>query len=92
MVGTDFGRVFSLPPGARIAVERSAATLDAPNATGGAGGAAPADAIDFYPDGRCDMATIRLTDLNSSGETLVIACLSPAEPFRVVTAAEASGL
>lgn len=75
-LGTDFGRVFSLPAGTRIDLRQTAP------ASGGAG-----TTIDFHPDGRADVTAVRLTD--AGGAVTVIACLSPAEPFRVLSAEEA---
>jgi hypothetical protein len=48
----------------------------------------PDDYIQFYPTGRCDVATLTLTAGN--GETFLVACDSPAEPFRVLTGQEAA--
>jgi len=77
-VGTDFGRDFSLPHGMQVRVERASGS--------GFESAAAPDSIDFYPDGRSDVAVVRLVD--SRGTLTVIACPSPAEPFRVMTEEE----
>ena len=39
--------------------------------------------VQFYPDGRCDPATIELT--GGQGDVLHVRCLSPSERFRVVS-------
>jgi hypothetical protein len=79
--GDTFGQPSLLPDGMRIDVERP---LGAPTVrTAGAGDTW----IDFYPDGRSDVVTVRLTDKQES--VTVIACPSPAEPFRVLTPEEA---
>ena len=78
-VGNDFGQLFTVPPGARIDFDR----------TGSAAGAATAaGAIDFHPDGRCDVARVLMTD--PAGNVTVIASPSPAEPFRALPDGEAA--
>ena len=71
---TEFGREFALPDGTVADWEVK-----------------PTDAghnyIQFYPNGRNDAATLRLTGRN--GEVYDIASLSPVECFRVITPAEA---
>ena len=67
------GRRYRLPAGA-------AAALDV-----------PADEesisyVQFYPNGRCDPATIRLT--GARGETLQVTCPSAGRRFRIVSPAE----
>jgi Tfp pilus assembly protein FimT len=76
--GTDMGRTFSLPPDTRV-------ELDSTNAD------AVTNGIDFHPDGRSDTVRLRLTD-ERTGTVTTIACLSPAEPFRVLSQEEASRL
>ena len=86
-VGSDFGRVFTLPEGTFVEVVQSEP------ATGSllpASAGADAGSIDFYPDGRRDVAVIRMVD--SRGAVTVIACRSPAEPYRVLTPAQLEGL
>ena len=75
--GTDFGQTFKLPDGMRLEFTR-ADHLSVGNW------------IDFHPTGRTDPATIRLT--NTLNELTIIQCLSPAEPFRILTSEEASRL
>lgn len=72
-LGKEFGRVYSLPAGARIDLT----TL---------GGAAQ-DFIDFYPDGWATPAIIRLTD--PRGEEIQLASRSPTERLEVVDGTEA---
>lgn len=67
--GTDFGQVFSLPPGMQVEITTPAAGL--------------AGWINFYPDGRVDPATVMLTD--AAGDATIIASPSPAESFRIVS-------
>lgn len=69
--GDDFGREFSLPPGAQVQVAAGS-------------GSAPVQGawIGFYPDGHSDTATLILTD--AAGDVTQIACPSPTEPFRIV--------
>lgn len=74
--GTDMGRVFGLPPDTRVEIESS----DPEAAAGG---------INFHPDGRSDTAKLQLIDDRTGGVT-TIACPAPAEPFRVISAEEAT--
>jgi prepilin-type N-terminal cleavage/methylation domain-containing protein len=76
--GDEFGQIHSLPEGMRMEVVRLGLTPDA------------VGQIDFHPDGRCDVAAIRLTE--PDGTVTTIASLSPAEPFRILTAAETQQL
>jgi len=73
----EFGRVFSLPEGTVVSWEE------------------PHDAaccayIQFYPSGRTEANTIRLT--GRQGEVVEITCPSPTELYRVVVPAQRSGL
>ena len=77
--GTDFGRVFALPPDTRI-------ELDSTNFNPAGGGA-----IDFHPDGRTDTVRMRLIN-DKTGVVTTIAAPSPAEPFRVLSAEEVARL
>lgn len=43
----------------------------------------PLQYVQFYPDGRCDPATVELT--GGQGDVLQVTCLSPSERFRVVS-------
>ena len=76
--GNEFGQLHSLPEGMRMEVARMGLTPDA------------VGQIDFHPDGRCDVAVIRLTE--PDGTITTIASLSPAEPFRILTPAETQQL
>ncbi len=72
-LGSEFGRLFSLPDGTLASWE------------------APAEAvsrgyIQFYPSGRTEPATVRLT--GRRGKIVEITCLSPMELFRVVIPGE----
>lgn len=75
-LGTEFGRVFQLPEGVQL-------TYNGPM-EGGLG------CIDFYPTGRAEPVTIRLTQ--RSGETTDIACASPTEQLRILAPGEAVAL
>jgi type II secretion system protein H len=77
-LGTDMGRHFTLPEGMRLEIERQSMV----------GAQQAGTVIDFYPNGRADVATLRLTDVR--GDVTVISSPSPAEPFRLVTAEEAA--
>jgi Tfp pilus assembly protein FimT len=80
--GTDFGRVFALPPEMRVEL----ASTDFNAASGGGGGA-----IDFHPDGRTDTVRLRLIN-DKTGAVTTIAAPSPAEPFRILSPEEADRL
>ena len=73
-ITSEFGRVFLLPDG-------TAAEWVTP---------LDADWIAFYPDGRGEVAHIRLT--GRQGETADIVCASPAERFRVISLSEGEAL
>jgi len=62
------GRRFRLPGGV-------SAALHLPS------GAEPLPCVGFYPDGRCDPATIELT--GGEGDVFHVTCPSPSERFRV---------
>ena len=62
------GRVFSIS--SRITTELMVADLDSSD-----------EYVQFYPNGRTDVATIRLTD--SGGDIVEIVCESPHEIFRI---------
>ena len=73
-LGDAYGRVHEVPKGVTVRLDR----------------AAGADAwVQFYPDGRCDPATIEL--IGGGGEVLLVTCPCPTERFRVVSP-EASSL
>ena len=76
--GTDMGRTFTLPPDTRVELD----STDPDAVTGG---------IDFHPDGRSGTVRLQLID-QRTGVVTTIACLSPAEPFRVLSAEEAMRL
>lgn len=73
------GRKYHLPTGVSV-------TLDSPSAEEQGRGEDDVPHIQFYPDGRCDPATIELT--GSQQDVLRVTCPSPAESFRVVSPAE----
>ena len=72
-----YGRRHSLPMG--LSVELDSLTAEEPEPY-----------IQFYPDGRCDPATVELTD--SEGDVLHVTCTTPSERFRVVTPARSARL
>lgn len=65
----EFGRTFALPEGCRIQVIQPS-------------GSEPY-CIRFYPDGRADIARIRI--LGPGAEEVEVSALSPTESYRVVT-------
>jgi len=67
---TAYGRGFRFPDGVTV-------TLDGPETDD------ETPFIQFYPDGRCDEATIELQE--TDGRILYVTCLSVAERFRIVT-------
>jgi len=68
-----FGRRFRLPVGASMA-------LDSP------WGGEPISYVQFYPDGRCEPATIQVT--GRQGEVHQITCASASEEFRILSPSE----
>ena len=77
-IASEMGRPIMLPEGMRLELLRQSA-----------GRAQQGESvIDFYPNGRADVATLRLTDVR--GDVITIASPSPAEPFRLLTNEEAS--
>ena len=75
----EFGEPITLPPGAKVEIVPTAGSKQV-----------DASGVSFYPDGRTDTAVIRVT--GESGRVTLVACPSPAESFRVVSAEEASRL
>jgi type II secretion system protein H len=73
-LGTEFGRRFEVTDDIRI-------DTDAPRAEGW-------QVVRFYPTGRTEAATIRLTD--ASNKTVQIGCLSPTEMYHILTPEELS--
>ena len=69
----EFGRIFLLPEGTSAELEKENEEIDEPY-------------IEFYPQGRTETSTIRLTDRR--GDIFEIACLSPTEQFRMVETEE----
>ena len=67
------GRRFALPAGTSVTVR----ALDEDN---------PPPFLQFYPDGRCDPATIVLA--GGQREVFYVACFSATERYRIATAAE----
>jgi type II secretion system protein H len=76
----EFGRTVTLPDGVRVEILPIRSS----------GGYVDRTGISFYPEGRTDPALLRMTD--SRGRVTLVACPSPAESFRVVSAQEAAGL
>jgi hypothetical protein len=82
------GRVFAAPEGVTIAWD---GPLPSSSAGGGKGssGRGRYPYVDFLPTGRTSAAvSLLLTDHNggaTDGTVTEVACLSPAEPFRVLT-------
>jgi type II secretion system protein H len=71
--GRDYGRLFRFPAGVSVTVQMADGTDQTP-------------CIQFYPDGRCDPATIELRDAET--RVLQVACPSASERFRIVTLEE----
>jgi len=72
---TGHGRRYELPAGVSVAVDEAESESE--------------DSVwyvQFYPDGRCDPATIELA--GSEGDVLHVTCPSPSERFRVVLPSE----
>jgi len=74
------GRKHTLPRGVSVAVALDA-TSELPTAEED-----EPPYIQFYPDGRCDPATIEVT--GNEGDVLHVTCTTPSERFRVVTPRE----
>jgi type II secretion system protein H len=74
-LGTEFGRVYSVPDGFRLAVSGSQ-----PNSR--------VDAIDFYPTGRTQPARIQIAA--DEYDLITIESPSPSEGFRLVSNQEAA--
>lgn len=89
-VGTEFGRRFALPDGATVALTPTNGPTPIPNRTSGDQSPFDATGILFYPDGRTSAGVIRLTE--PDGSVTLLAAMSPAESFRVVTPQEAAQL
>jgi Tfp pilus assembly protein FimT len=83
-LGSDFGRIFSLPQRMTVEVQRPNTVRMSILVT------ANSDYIEFHPDGTCDPAVIRLTD--GDGIVTFVAAPSPAEPFRIMTAQEVDAI
>jgi len=79
-VRSDNGREYVLPRGVTIELD----TPDMPIEI--AESLTEALYIQFYPDGRCDRATIELSD--GSEDPLQVTCESPLERFRIITPSE----
>jgi prepilin-type N-terminal cleavage/methylation domain-containing protein len=83
--GDEMGRVFAAPEGVTIAWDGPWPTSAGPRGRGGA----QYPYVDFLPTGRTSAAvSLLLTDHNggaADGMVTEVACLSPAEPFRVLT-------
>jgi Tfp pilus assembly protein FimT len=72
-IDSSHGRHFRLPVGVSVALDSVS-------------GAEPSSYVQFYPDGRCDQATIELT--GGEGDVLHVTCPSPSERFRIVSPPE----
>ncbi|MFB3894064.1 MAG: GspH/FimT family pseudopilin [Phycisphaerae bacterium] len=92
----DMGQRYQVPDGAAVSLRIDSAYYT-PTPTPGVGpaltaaparGAAPEPAyIQFYPSGRCDAATISVTDMQ--GQVFQITCPSATDSFRVIAPSEA---
>lgn len=72
-VDSDWGKAFALPSGYSIQLSQVEG--------------AAADAVHFFPDGRIEVATVRIR--SDRGDVVEIICASPAEGFRIVSGASA---
>ena len=72
-LGSEFGREFLLPEGTVLTLSVEGTTPDRTY-------------VGFFPNGRAEVATIELTGRH--GESVEIASLSPAEPYRIATNTE----
>jgi Tfp pilus assembly protein FimT len=77
----DIAKPLEMPEGSSVALRWESASSTPTLASGEA-------YIQFYPTGRCDVATLTLTA--ASGETFVMTCDSPAEPYHILTEQEAA--
>ena len=68
-LGSEMGRCFQLPEGATVSLQSD--SLDP-----------AASYVQFYPTGRCDVATIEVR--GRQGDVYLITCPSATEPFRVL--------
>ena len=75
--GTEFGRIFSVPDGFRLMVTDSSVQ-----------GGAAAEAIDFTPSGRTQPMQVVIAGPDPN-DVVRLACETPAEGFRLVSAQEA---
>jgi type II secretion system protein H len=81
-LGTNWGRTFTLPEGAKISMSKNASTMTSMTAAPQPQGASSsAKTIDFFATGRTEPATITIT--SARGDSLQITCPSPAEGFIV---------
>ena len=72
-IGRGHGRLYRVPKGASIAVDT---LLDDGSVS----------YVQFYPDGRCDPATVELT--GGRGDVLQVTCPSASQRFRILSRAE----
>lgn len=82
----DWKKTLTMPDGAALALRTE--TTVRTQAQPGQQLQQSADYIQFYPTGRCDVGTLTLTVDN--GETYLVACDSPAEPYRILSSQEAA--
>ena len=90
--GEEMGRVFAAPEGVTIDWD---GPVPSSSSGAGRGSAQRYPDVDFLPTGRTSAAvSLLLTDHNggsADGTVTEVACLSPAEPFRVLTNEDADG-
>jgi len=72
-IDSSHGRHFRLPVGVSVALDSASE-------------AELSSYVQFYPDGRCDQATIELT--GGEGDVFHVTCPSPSERFRIVSPSE----
>jgi Tfp pilus assembly protein FimT len=80
----DVAQPLEMPDGSSVALRWDSTSSTSSSPTPGSGEAY----IQFYPTGRCDIATLTVTGAN--GEAFVMSCDSPTEPYRILTEQEAA--
>jgi prepilin-type N-terminal cleavage/methylation domain-containing protein len=81
-LGNDFGRQFSLPDGTTACWLPQQAAQAAQAVQASAQPTAPHDYIDFYPDGRIEAPTLKLSD--ALGQVFELGCRSETEPLALL--------